>query len=108
MIRMKTVVTIVLLGIVATASSAVAQSTPEAWVRQTDLGSGLTYDMPQTGTGGSYVAPLPVEDAGARFELFARGTAWDTNIYLLDTKIVRAYSPSASITISTDDDYIRG
>jgi hypothetical protein len=108
MIRMKTAFAIILLGIVGAASLVDAQSTPEAWVRQTDLQTGLIYDMPQSGTGGSYLAPLPVADAGARFELFARGTAWDTNIYLLDTKIVRAYSPSNSMTVTTEDDYIRG
>jgi hypothetical protein len=104
---MKTLPTI-LLGMIALAPLLVAQEASEAWVRQTDLATGLVYDMPQTGTGGSYLAPLPVSDTGARFELFARGTAWDTNIYLLDTKIIRAYMPSASITISTEDDYIRG
>jgi hypothetical protein len=99
---------VILLGFVALAPLAVAQTTNEAWVRQTDLATGMIYDIPQTGTGGSYVAPLPVSDSGARFELFAKGTAWDTNIYLLDTKIVRAYSPSASMTITTEDDYVRG
>ena len=47
-------------------------------------------------------------DSGARFELFAKGTAWDTNIYLLDTKYIRAYSPAASMDIETEDPYVRG
>jgi hypothetical protein len=108
MSHLKTIASFVMLGVVATAPFAVAQTSPEAWVRQTDLANGLIYDMPQTGTGGSYLAPLPVSDTGSRFELFARGTAWDTNIYLLDTKIIRAYSPAAALTLTTEDDYIRG
>lgn len=80
----------------------------EAWVRQTDLVSGLVYDMPVAGSGGIYVAPLPVTESGARFELFAKGTAWDSNIYLLDTKLIRAYSPVASLTLNSEDPYVRG
>ncbi len=80
----------------------------EAWVRQTDLGIGLVYDMPVAGTGGTYAAPLPVSETGARFELFAKGTAWDSNIYLLDTKLIRAYSPLASLSLASEDPYIRG
>lgn len=81
----------------------------EAWVRQTDLDSGLVYDMPVGGTtGGAYTAPLPVTDRGARFELFARGTAWDTKIYLLDTKLIRAYSPKVTLKIVSEDSYVRG
>ncbi len=82
--------------------------TPEAWVRQTDLGTGQIYDTPIVGSGGAYTAPLTVGEAGAAFELFARGTAWDSNIYLLDTKIVGTYNPQALITIISEDDYVRG
>jgi hypothetical protein len=86
-----------------------AAQDPEAWVRQTDLETGLIYDMPVPGTGTStYIAPLPVSQIGGRFELFARGTAWDTSIYLLDTELVYAYSPAASMLLETEDPYVRG
>ena len=96
---------LVLLLSVLVATRAFAQ---EAWVRQTDLLSGLVYDMPVAGSGGTYVAPLPVTESGARFELFAKGTAWDSNIYLLDTKLIRAYSPVATMTLDSEDSYVRG
>ncbi|HSJ04066.1 MAG: hypothetical protein ACAI34_02160 [Verrucomicrobium sp.] len=80
----------------------------EAWVRETDLSSGLIYDIPLTSTGGMFTPPLPISEKGNIFELFARGTAWDTNVYLLDTKLIRAYTPLASFEISTEDSYVRG
>ncbi len=82
--------------------------TSDAFVRQTDLATGQVYDLPYTTPGGAYTAPLPVSDLGAKFELFARGTAWDTNIYLLDTKLVYAYAPAATLTISSEDPYVFG
>jgi len=81
---------------------------PETWVRQTDLSTGQVYDTPITGTGGIYTSPLPVNEIGSLYELFARGTAWDTNIYLLDTKIISSYNPSATIRITSEDEYVRG
>jgi hypothetical protein len=100
---------IVLLGCLGWVSAAISQTPNDAWVRQTDLVTGLIYDMPVPGTGTSpYTAPIPVPDTGARFELFAKGTAWDPNIYLLDTKYIRAYSPAASMDIVTEDPYVRG
>lgn len=80
----------------------------EAWVRQTDVTTGQVYDTPITGDGGAYVSPLPVGEGGALYELFARGTAWDSNIYLLDTKFIGMYSPDVTVSITSEDDYIRG
>ncbi|HCN75563.1 MAG TPA: hypothetical protein DIT13_00030 [Verrucomicrobiales bacterium] len=80
----------------------------ESWVRQTDLTSGLTYDLPLGPTGGPFTAALPVSEQGSLFELFARGTAWDNNIYLLDTKLIRAYAPVIELVIATEDAYVRG
>lgn len=107
---MKTLKAIVVLGCLALAVAAQGQSSSsQAWVRQTDLEFGLVYDMPVAGTGISdYMAPLPVDESGAKFELFAKGTAWDTKVYLLDTKIIQAYSPAASMVVTSDDPYVRG
>ena len=80
----------------------------ESWVRQTDLGNGMIYDIPLGPAGGSFTTPLPISESGSRFELFARGTAWDTNIYLLDTKLIHAYTPAASVALITEDPYVRG
>jgi hypothetical protein len=90
-------------------ASAQSAADTQAWVRQTDLATGLVYDMPVAGTGTSnYIAPLPVPESGGRFELFAKGTAWDSNIYLLDTEFVYAYSPAAAMTLTSEDSYVRG
>lgn len=89
-------------------STVLLGQTPEAWVRQTDLTTGQIYDTPFTGSGGTYTAPLKVGTSGSLFELFARGTAWDSNIYLLDTKIIGTYNPQVSVSITSEDDYVRG
>ena len=83
-------------------------ATTDAFVRQTDLATGQVYDIPYATPGGAYTAPLPVSTLGAKFELFARGTAWDTKVYLLDTKLVYAYAPSVKVGISTEDPYVSG
>lgn len=80
----------------------------EAWVRQTNLTNGLVYDIPLTETGGPFQAPLPVSESGSTFELYARGTAWDSKVYLLDTKLIRAYAPEVEIEIVSEDTYVRG
>lgn len=82
--------------------------TTDSFVRQTDLSTGQVYDVPYITPGGPYTSAIPVSEDGAKFELFARGTAWDTNIYLLDTKLVYAYGPSAVVTIATEDPYVFG
>lgn len=83
-------------------------ATTDAFVRQTDLATGQVYDIPYATPGGAYTAPLTVSTLGAKFELFARGTAWDTKVYLLDTKLVYAYAPSVSVNIDSEDPYVSG
>lgn len=81
----------------------------DAWVRQTDLATGQIYDTPVSGSGGStYTAPVRVSETGSLYQLFARGTAWDNRIYLLDTKVLGSYNPAAAIKITTEDSYVRG
>lgn len=81
---------------------------PEAWVRQTDLATGQIYDTPIVGSGGNYTAPVRVNETGSLYELFARGTAWDNNIYLLDTKLIGTYNPEVEISLTSEDSYVRG
>ncbi len=91
-----------------TGATSLFGATTDSFVRQTDLATGQVYDMPYTTPGGAYTAPLSVSNLGAKFELFARGTAWDTKVYLLDTKLVYAYAPAVAVTISTEDPYVSG
>ena len=98
--------TILIVGSLAGTTILPAQS---AFVRQTDLATGQIYDTAIAATsGGGYTAPVRVNESGSQYQLFASGTAWDTNIYLLDTKIIGAYNPVGSVAITTEDSYVRG
>lgn len=103
---MKTWLPWILLTALATAQA----QDPQAWVRQTVLESGLVYDIPLDGTQSinNFTAALPISEEGSMFQLFARGTAWDNNIYLLDTKLLRAYSPQITVDLQSEDPYVRG
>ncbi|HSI65232.1 MAG TPA: hypothetical protein VLE43_19050 [Candidatus Saccharimonadia bacterium] len=99
----------ILLLLVASQVGLLAQSpSTQAWVRETDLANGMIYDIPLAANGGMFTPPLPISETGNIFELYARGTAWDTKVYLLDTKLIRAYSPASAFAINTEDSYIRG
>jgi hypothetical protein len=97
----------IMLGLFAMGVSASAQNS-QSWVRQTDLTNGIVYDVPLGAYGGDFEAPLPISEMGSSFQLYARGTAWDTKIYLLDTKLIRTYSPNVTVTVNSEDSYSRG
>jgi hypothetical protein len=85
--------------------------TQQAWVRQTVLEAGLIYDIPldATKTSNPFSAFIEVGKDGSLFQLYATGTAWDTNIYLLDSKLVYTYSPAVTFKVTTEDStYVRG
>lgn len=105
---MKTTSVLKLLALLLTLGGVVPGQAQQAWVRETDLSNGLIYDIPLQPNGGDFIPPLPISEEGNLFELFARGTAWDTNVYLLDTKIIKAYTPDASFEITTEDPYVKG
>ncbi|RBP36392.1 hypothetical protein DES53_117103 [Roseimicrobium gellanilyticum] len=99
----------ILLLLVASSVELAAQSSPQAWVRETDVTTGQMYDITlPSNLGGPFVPTLAISQAGNTFQLYARGTAWDTKVYLLDTKLIRAYSPAAAFAIDTEDPYVRG
>ena len=72
-------------------------------IRQTQLTTGLQYDQVTNDDAGYAFTHLPIEAGGASYDLFARGSAWDTTLYYLDTKIVGHYMPEATIEIVTGD-----
>ncbi len=72
-------------------------------VRQTQLSSGVQYDFITGNDQGTAQSSLPIEEGGASYELFARGSAWDTNLYFLDRKIVGFYLPKSEIILETED-----
>jgi hypothetical protein len=106
---MKSICLSILLLLVASSVELVAQAQTQAWVRETDVTTGQMYDIAlPTSLGGPFKPTLAIAQAGNTFQLYARGTAWDTKVYLLDTKLIRAYSPTAAFAINTEDPYVRG
>jgi hypothetical protein len=109
---MKTWQTAIMAG--ALAASSGAQDPPpdppdlDAWIQQTNFGTGQEFLIEVGSEGYSAVAAGSVGEAGARFELWAKGTAWDDTLYLLDTEFLDVYSPEASIVISSEDPYVQG
>ena len=71
------------------------------FVRQTQQGTGVVWNMPVTPTGSS-ASQLLLEQGGSLFQLWTieQATAKD---YLLDQKVVGTYLPKADIVITTVD-----
>jgi hypothetical protein len=80
----------------------------ETFVRQIDMKDNISIDLSLPISGGPFVTPWGIGEKGANFQLYAQGTAWDKNLYLLDTKFVGTYSPAATLTFLSEDTYIRG
>ncbi len=74
-------------------------------IRQTMLSSGTQYDLVTSSDNGTNTAFLPMNEGGASFELYAYGSAWDTNLYFLDRKVLGHYLPKGTIEIQTGDAY---
>lgn len=84
-------------------STAPVSAPGENIIRQTVIKTSLTYDMITDADSGRAIAKFGVGRDGTIFELFARGTAWDTNLYFLDRKVVGFYMPQATIQVATAD-----
>jgi len=78
------------------------------FIRQVQQPSGVIYDMSVASvspTGGSLSA-LGIEPGGARYELWTVANTTPLTNYLLDTKYVSTYIPSATVAIRTGDPYL--
>lgn len=75
----------------------------ENLIRQTLLKSGVQYDLYTNDDSGSDTSYHPMESGGSSYELYARGSAWDTTFYFLDRKVVGFYLPQATVTIQSED-----
>ena len=73
------------------------------FIRQVQLPSGVQWDATVAATG-ERTSALAVDQGGARFELWTVLSASQKS-YLLDSTFVSTYSPSAEITILTEDPY---
>lgn len=102
---MKLIKAAALGGIALLALLATSDLRGENIIRQTMLDSGLQYQLITSQDQGSDTAFLPMNAGGSSFELYAYGSAWDTNLYFLDRKVVGHYLPTATIDIQTQDWY---
>lgn len=89
----------------ACCGSALAQtSSPYTnFIRQVQMPSGVQWDASVT-PAGEQLSPLPVDIGGARFELWTVKSSPLTS-YLLDTRYVSAYAPTAEVAIRSEDPY---
>lgn len=77
--------------------------TAQDFIRQTQLDNGLTIDHHIHTDSGEMVSLLPLPPEGSKFDLFAVGNGDDTNLYWLDSKVVNAYMPRATMVIRSED-----
>lgn len=75
------------------------------FIRQVQLPTGVQWDA-SVAAEGERTSLLPVDIGGARYELWTVKSTPLTS-YLLDTKLVNAYVPTATVTIRSEDPYSR-
>ncbi|MCU0797508.1 MAG: hypothetical protein MUF31_16430 [Akkermansiaceae bacterium] len=74
------------------------------FIRQTILGTTpAVYWDASVASSGERLSPSALTIAGARYELWTVKSGTTPTSYLLDTAFVSAYSPTASVTIRTED-----
>ena len=102
---MKTITLRIFSCIAASVAAASAQTTATYtnFIRQVQTPSGVQWDI-DVNPSGEQQSGLSVEDGGARFELWTIKSSPLTS-YLLDTKFVGSYIPSASVVIKSKDPY---
>lgn len=74
------------------------------FIRQVQMPTGVHWDASVASTG-ERISPLPVDLGGARFELWTIKSSPLTS-YLLDTRFVSAYAPTAEVVIRSEDPYL--
>lgn len=90
---------------IAIASGALANAggTYTNFIRQVQIPSGVQWDA-SVAASGEATSSLPIDVGGARFELWTVLSSPLTS-YLLDTRYVSAYAPTAEVTIRSEDPY---
>ncbi len=99
---MKWVVTRCLIVFLLGGTAASAQEYTN-FIRQVQAESGVQRDVSVESTG-EQISPLSIDNVGARFELWTVKSS-PLASYLLDTKYVGAYVPSAAVEITSEDPY---
>lgn len=91
------------LGIASLALPGAVAQTWTNFIRQTQYPSGVQWDVPVAATG-NQLSPLPVDQSGARFELWTIKSLPVTS-FLLDSQYVGTYIPSARVVFVSEDPY---
>ena len=92
-----------LVGLVALISSTASGQSYTNFIRQVQVSTGVQWDA-TVAYQGTQASSLEVPLGGSRYELWTLLSTPLTS-YLLDTKFVGAYVPSASVAIRTEDPY---
>ncbi len=74
------------------------------FLRQTQQGTGVVWDMTAIAASGSSLSTLTLDAGGSLFQLWTVNKTTAAN-YLLDQKLVGAYLPLADVVINTQDPY---
>lgn len=103
---MKTLLTLVSALLLFASTRAAAQVDYVNFIRQVQVPSGVQWDMTVAAAseGDGTAAPLPIDTAGARFELWTVNSA-TLAAFLLGTQYVGTYVPTATVTIQSEDPY---
>jgi hypothetical protein len=91
---------------IACTGGAQAQNAAAAYtnfIRQVQMSSGVQWDASVAATGEG-ISSLPIDTGGSRFELWTVRSSPLTS-YLLDTRFVSAYAPTAEVVIRSEDPY---
>lgn len=96
-----------LFGLLLALSSATVFGQASAYtnfLRQTQQGTGVVWDMTAIAASGSAASALALPKGGSLFQLWTVNSTSAVS-YLLDQKLVGAYLPKADIKITTGDPY---
>ena len=91
------------LGILGAVAPGTMAQTWTNFIRQTQYPSGVQWDVP-VASAGNQLSPLPVDQSGARFELWTVKSQPVVS-YLLDSQYVGTYVPSAGVVFASEDPY---
>lgn len=91
------------VSITAALTASTLNSDAREFIRQHDLGTGLTWDYHVSTNKGSAWSPIAIGKGGSLFSLHAKGSGTDNRIYKLDETVTGNSFPHATLTIHSED-----
>lgn len=102
------VVGFLMIGQASVSAQVISAGSTVMIVQTPNNNSSLHYYIYASSDTGVADIPFPISSAGDVFDLYVQGTAWDTKVYLTDSKVVNAYSPKGSFALTSEDTWIVG